>query len=115
MRLRVRSLALLSGSGVAVSCSVGRRCGLGLALLWLWCRLVATAPIRPLAWEPPYATGAAYGGKKKRQDGLEGPARDRGELSPEEGVDLQGWELWEGGGGRAAGGEGGGCPGRGFH
>ena len=28
-------------------------------LLWLWCRLVATAPIRPLAWEPPYAVGAA--------------------------------------------------------
>ena len=23
-----------------------------LAFLWLWCRLVATAPIRPLAWEP---------------------------------------------------------------
>ena len=29
------------------------------ALLWLWRRLVATAPIRPLAWEPPYATGVA--------------------------------------------------------
>ena len=29
------------------------------ALLWLWCRLAATAPIRPLAWEPPYATGVA--------------------------------------------------------
>ena len=31
----------------------------GLALLWLWCRLAATTPIRPLAWEPPYAVGAA--------------------------------------------------------
>ena len=30
-----------------------------LALLWLWCRLVATAPIGPLAWEPPDATGVA--------------------------------------------------------
>ena len=30
-----------------------------LALPWLWCRLAATAPIQPLAWEPPYATGAA--------------------------------------------------------
>ena len=30
-----------------------------LALLWLWRRLAATAPIRPLAWEPPYATGMA--------------------------------------------------------
>ena len=29
------------------------------ALLWLWCRLAATALIRPLAWEPPYATGVA--------------------------------------------------------
>ena len=39
------------------------------ALLWLWCRPAATAPIRPLAWEPPYAVGAALksqkaGGKK---------------------------------------------------
>ena len=29
------------------------------ALLWLWRRLVATALIRPLAWEPPYVEGAA--------------------------------------------------------
>jgi len=28
-------------------------------LPWLWCRPVATATIRPLAWEPPYATGGA--------------------------------------------------------
>ena len=27
------------------------------ALLWLWCRPAATDLIRPLAWEPPYATG----------------------------------------------------------
>ena len=36
-----------------------------LALLWLWCRLAATAPIRPLAWEPPYATRAAQENSKK--------------------------------------------------
>ena len=30
-----------------------------LALLWLWCRPAATTPIRPLAQEPPYATGLA--------------------------------------------------------
>jgi len=30
-----------------------------MALLWLWCRLAATAPIQPLAWEPPYAVDAA--------------------------------------------------------
>jgi len=49
-----------------VSCGVGcRRCS-DPVLLWLWCRLVATAPIRPLAWEPPYAAGAALE-KAKRQ------------------------------------------------
>ena len=35
------------------------------ALLWLWHRLAATAPIRPLAWEPPYAAGAALETGKK--------------------------------------------------
>ena len=28
-------------------------------LLWLWHRLAAAAPIPPLAWELPYAVGAA--------------------------------------------------------
>jgi len=42
-----------------VSCGVGCRRGSDPALLWLWCRPVATAPIQPLAWEPPYAAGAA--------------------------------------------------------
>ena len=51
---------------VAVSCGVGRRRGSDLALLWLWCRPVATAPIRPLAWEPPYASGAALKKKKTK-------------------------------------------------
>ena len=57
----VQSLALLSGLtfGVAVSCGVGCRHGSDPALLWLWRRPVATAPIGPLAWEPPYAEGAA--------------------------------------------------------
>ena len=41
-----------------MSCGVGRRRGLDPALLWRWHRLAATAPIRPLAWEPPYAAGA---------------------------------------------------------
>jgi len=49
-----------------MSCGVGHRCGLDLALLWLWCRPVATALIRLLVWEPPYATGAALE-KTKRQ------------------------------------------------
>ena len=42
-----------------MSCGVGRRRGLDPALLWLWHRPVATAPIGPLAWEPPYAVGVA--------------------------------------------------------
>ena len=29
------------------------------ALLWLWYRLATIAPIRPLAWEPPYTVGVA--------------------------------------------------------
>ena len=49
-----------------MSCGIGRRRSLDLALLWLWCRLAAAAPIRPLAWEPPYALGAALE-KTKRQ------------------------------------------------
>ena len=31
--------------------------GKDAALLWLWCRPAATAPIQSLAWELPYATG----------------------------------------------------------
>ena len=42
-----------------MSCGVGRRRGSDPVLLWLWRRPVATAPIQPLAWEPPYAAGAA--------------------------------------------------------
>ena len=34
-------------------------------MLWLWHRLAAAAPIRPLAWELPYAVGAALKKKKK--------------------------------------------------
>ena len=55
------------GSGVAVSCGVGCRHGSDQALLWLWHRLVATALIRPLAWEPPYAMRVAQENGKKRQ------------------------------------------------
>ena len=46
-------------SGIAVSCGLGCKCGSDPALLWLWCRPVATALIRPLAWYPPYAMGVA--------------------------------------------------------
>ena len=36
-----------------------------LVLLWLWCRLVDTALVRPLAWEPLYAMGATLKRQKK--------------------------------------------------
>ena len=75
MRTRVQSLALLSGlrSGVAMSCGVGHRRSSNPALLWLWCRPAAVALIPLLAWEIPYAAGAALKRqktkkKKKRKD-----------------------------------------------
>ena len=59
----------VKGSGVAVrSSGVGHRCGLDASLLWLWCRPAATAPIRSVAWEPPYAEGAALEKNKRQKD-----------------------------------------------
>ena len=46
---------------------MGCRRGSDPALLWLWRRLAAAAPIRPLAWELPYAVGAALKKKKKKK------------------------------------------------
>ena len=45
---------------------VGHRHGLDPALLWLWLRPVAIAPIQPLAWELPYAVGAALKKDQKK-------------------------------------------------
>ena len=42
-----------------MSCGVGHRQGSDPTLLWLWCRPAAIAPIQPLAWKLPYATGTA--------------------------------------------------------
>ena len=42
-----------------MSCGVGCRRGSDPALLWLWRRPVAPAPFQALAWESPYAMGAA--------------------------------------------------------
>ena len=50
-----------------MSCDVGRRHGSDPELLWLWCRPAATAPIGPLAWEPPYAAGVAQEMAKKKK------------------------------------------------
>ena len=49
----------VKGSGIALSCGIGCRCGSDPTLLWMWLRLEATALILLLAWELPYVTGAA--------------------------------------------------------
>ena len=69
MRLWVRSLASLSGLRImhcCELCGIGHRCGLDPALLWLWHRPAVAAPIRPLAWELPYATGVALKSTQKK-------------------------------------------------
>ena len=50
-----------------MSCGVDHRRGSDPTLLWLWHRPVATAPIGPLAWEPPYAAGAAQAMAKRQK------------------------------------------------
>ena len=50
-----------------MSCGVGCRRGSDPALLWLWRRLVVTALIRPLAWEPPSVAGAAQRNSKRKK------------------------------------------------
>ena len=55
------------GSGIAVSCAVGRRHSSDPALLWLWRRPAAILPIGLLAWEPPYAVGVALKSKKTKK------------------------------------------------
>ena len=52
----------VTGSGIAVSWGSHSR-GSDPMLLWLWCRPAATAPIGPLAWEPPHAVGVALKGQ----------------------------------------------------
>ena len=46
---------------------MGRRRGSDPALLWFWGRLVAAAQIEPLAWETPYAAGAAKKWQKEKK------------------------------------------------
>ena len=48
-----------------MSCGVGHRHGSDPTVLWLWRRLVPTAPIGSLAWESPCAVGVALLKKKK--------------------------------------------------
>ena len=55
------------GPGIALSCGVGLRQSSDLALLWLWHRLMATAPIQSLAQELPYAEVAALKRQKTKK------------------------------------------------
>ena len=50
-----------------MSCGVAYRHSSDPTLLWLWSRLAAIALIRPLAWEPPHATGAAIENAKRQK------------------------------------------------
>ena len=66
-----------------MSCGVGHsRCS-DLVLLRLWCRPAATALIRPLAWEPPYAAevalekGKKTGKKERERERKEGRKKER--------------------------------------
>ena len=49
-----------------MSCGVDRKLGSDPTLLWLWHRPAATAPIWLLAWELPYAVGAAVKRQKQK-------------------------------------------------
>ena len=53
-----------------MSYGVGPRHGSDPELLWLWSRQAATAPIKPLAWEPQYAAGAALKRPKKKKNSM---------------------------------------------
>ena len=69
MRLPVWSLAFLSGLRIQCCCE-------------LWCRPAATAPNRPLAWEPSCALGVALKGQKtkKKKDNLNRQHQKIGEI-----------------------------------
>ena len=50
-----------------MNCGVGHRPGSDPVLLWLWCRVTAAALFQPLAWDLPYAVGAALKKPKKKK------------------------------------------------
>ena len=56
--------------------------------MWLWRRPAVAVPIRPFAWEIPYAKGAALKTKKKK--GKKKVLDTRGLLNSIEGVHVKG-------------------------
>ena len=67
-----------------MSCGVSHRRSSDPSLPWLWRRLEATAPIRPLAWEPPFAGGAAQEmaerQKKKKKERTKNTLKNKPEI-----------------------------------
>ena len=61
-----------------------------MASLWQWRRLAATAPIRPPAWEPPCATGAALEKTNKTKQTKTKMAWPKKERNPNSQVNNQG-------------------------
>ena len=61
----IPGLAQWVKDAVLPCCGVGHRRSSDPVWLWLWRRPAATAPIGSLAWEPPYAAGAALKSKNK--------------------------------------------------
>ena len=74
-----------------MSCGVGCRHGSDPTLQWLWHRLAATAPIGPLAWELPYATGMAL--KKKITTKLEKEAKKKERRKCYKGILYNTWNI----------------------
>ena len=75
MRTQVQSLASLGGLRIW-HCHT-----LGPELLWLWYRPAATVLIQPLAWELPYAMGAALKKTKKKRIQPQGSCRGSAEMN----------------------------------
>ena len=73
-----------------MSYGVDFRCSSDHTLLWLWHRSAATAPIGPLAWEPPYAADAALKSPNKQTK----KSTSIGLFSPNRGVKIKLSSLW---------------------
>ena len=70
MRMQVWSLASISGVRIwrCRELWCWSQMWLGSHVLWPWCRQAATAWIRPLAWESPYAVGRDIKWSQKRKE-----------------------------------------------
>ena len=64
-----------------------------LALLWLYCTPAAVAPVGPLAWEPPYAVGAALKRQKdqKKEEKIWTRMGTEGRLCKDTGMKTSHW------------------------